>query len=154
MTKKVVGKALYLEMRRDTEVCQAIFTPELNNPLRVSRIKPYSITRNLKSDTKRKSWRYSSGPRVGYDVNVQSMKEVFDVHGNQFRWIAPMLIGFHSGGWKVYKTPLIVEMSTDDAIDIIDKKTPSALVRRIMKARATAGFPESLQVELPYIPTA
>lgn len=153
MAKRVLGKALYIEFRRETEVSQLILTPEIQNPIKDSRIKPYIITRNMRSDTKRRSWRYSSGPRIGYETTVHSMEEVFKYHNAQIRWITPTLIGYESGGWKVFKKPLVVEISSDDAIDIYDKKTPSALIRRIMKARADADFPAEIQVPLPYMPS-
>jgi hypothetical protein len=43
-------------------------------------------------------------------------------------------------------------MSVDDAINVAQKQTPVALIRRVMKARKEAGFPDSVNVDLPIVP--
>jgi hypothetical protein len=39
-------------------------------------------------------------------------------------------------------------------MDVAEKKTPAALLRRVTKARLEAGYPETVIVSLPYVPTA
>lgn len=151
-TKQAVSKALYIEMRRETETSQVILTPQLKNPLKDSLVKPYIISRHLTATTKRKGWRYTSGPRVPLLDKTSDQLRAIEMVSPMLKWASPLLTGYQAGGWKVVNKPLFVEMSTDDVIDIISKKTPSALLRRIMKSRTEAKYPETVQVELPYTP--
>ena len=154
MSKDFVGKALYLELRRQTETSQVILTPQLKHPLKDSILKPYIISRNLHTDTQRKSWRYSSGPRNSYSGEAIDFADGIKMMGTQIEWVAPLLVGYEAGGWKIVNKPLVVDMSHDDATDVANKVTPSALLRRIMKSRKEAGFPEKVQAELPYVAPA
>lgn len=151
MSKEFVGKALYLELRRDTETSQVILTPQLKNPLKDSILKPYIISRSLNANTQRKAWRYSSGPRNSYSGNAIDFVDGIQMMKEQLKWVSPLLVGYEAGGWKIVNKPLVVDMSHDDSVDIAKKVTPSALLRRIMKSRSEAGFPEKVQVELPYV---
>lgn len=154
MSKDFVGKALYLELRRQTETSQVILTPQLKHPLKDSILKPYIISRNLHTDTQRKSWRYSSGPRNSYSGDAIDFADGIKMMASQLEWVAPLLVGYEAGGWKIVNTPIVVDMSHDDATDVANKVTPSTLLRRIMKSRKEAGFPEKVQAELPYVATA
>lgn len=154
MSKYAVGQVLYLELRRGTEASQIILTPQLKNPLKDSQLKPYIISRNLQADTQRKGWRFSSGPRLPYIPENTDYEEGILTVSSQIEWATPLLVGYAVGGWSIFKTPLIVEMSKEDTEDIAKKVTPSALLRRIMKSRAEAGFPDKVQVPLPYVPAA
>lgn len=151
MSKDFVGRALYLELRRDTETSQVILTPQLKNPLKDSILKPYIISRNLHPDTQRKGWRYSSGPRNTYSGDAIDFADGIKMMASQIEWVAPLLVGYEAGGWKIVNKPLVVDMSHDDSVDIAKKVTPAALLRRIMKARGEAGFPEKVQATLPYV---
>lgn len=154
MSKDFVGKALYLELRRQTETSQVILTPQLKHPLKDSILKPYIISRNLHTDTQRKSWRYSSGPRNTYSGDAIDFADGIKMMASQIEWVAPLLVGYEAGGWKIVNKPLVVDMSHDDATDVANKVTPSALLRRIIKARKEAGFAEKVQAELPYVAPA
>ena len=151
MSKDFVGRALYLELRRDTETSQVILTPQLKNPLKDSILKPYIISRNLHPDTQRKGWRYSSGPRNTYSGDAIDFADGIKMMASQIEWAAPLLVGYEAGGWKIVNKPLVVDMTIEDAINVAQKVTPSALLRRIMKSRAEAGFPEKVQATLPYV---
>lgn len=151
MSKDFVGKALYIELRRGTETSQVILTPQLKNPLKDSILKPYIISRNLHSDTQRKAWRYSSGPRNSYVGEAIDYADGIKMMAAQLKWASPLLVGYGAGGWTVVNKPLVVDMSHDDSIDVANKVTPSALLRRIMKSRTEAGFPDKVQVQLPYV---
>lgn len=153
MAKEYAGRALYLELRRDTDVSQVILTPQMYNPTRDSNLKPYIISRSLRPDTQRKGWRYSSGPRLNFISKTgEDIAAGITQVTNQLKWAAPLISGYVAGGWKIVNKPIVVEVSTEDIDDIYAKKTPTALVRRILKARGEAGFPQSVAVTLPHVP--
>ena len=155
MAKELVGKVLYVELRRDSEVSQIILTPQLKNPLKDSQLKPYIISRTMQRDTKRKAWNYTSAPRLSsadYEVSGLSSHQALSSVERQIKVVSSFFTGYSYGGWQILNKPLIVEMSQDDAINVAEKQAPVALIRRIMKARTEAGFPDSVQVDLPVVP--
>jgi hypothetical protein len=155
MAKQLVGKALYIELRRDSEVSQIILTPQLKNPLKDSQLKPYIISRSLQRDTKRKPWRFTSAPRLSsadYEVSGLNSEQAITSVEKQIKVVSSFFTGYSYGGWEVFKTPIVIEMSVDDAMNVAQKQTPVALIRRVMKARKEAGFPDSVNVDLPIVP--
>jgi hypothetical protein len=74
-------------------------------------------------------------------VAVESINSIVNFLGRSF-------MTYESEGNKLStqlrKKPIVVEVTSDDIQDSIDYKTPSALVRRIQKARVSLDFPEKL----------
>jgi hypothetical protein len=47
--------------------------------------------------------------------------------------------------WKLRNDkPLVVEVSQQDLIDVINWSSPQGLLRRVLRTRKEAGFPEEL----------
>jgi hypothetical protein len=144
MAKKIVGNALYMEMRRGRDTSQVLVIPPMMNPITGMRQKMVLLTRNIDPTVQRRSWRFYSSkadpimePEMNYEVAV-------DLAAPLVREIASFLSGYAAGEWLMYKTPLMVEMTTDDLMDIADTKTPNALLRRVLVARKEGGFTDSL----------
>lgn len=154
MAKTAVTKALYLELVRDSETSQVLLTPQVYNPVKDSNLKPYIISRKVSAMNPRKSWRYSSGPRGSFMDKTSDMFRAVSLAEPHFKWVAPLISGYIAGGWKLAGAPIAVEVTTDDLMDIAEKKTPSALLRRVLKARTESGYPETVIVSLPYVPTS
>lgn len=153
MAKTAVTKALYLELNRDSETSQVLLTPQVYNPIKDSTLKPYIISRKVSTMNPRKSWRYSSGPRGSFMDKSTDLLRSVGLAEPHYKWVSPLIAGYISGGWKLAGVPLAVEVTSDDLMDIAEKKTPTALLRRVLKARSEAGFPEAVIVSLPYVPT-
>lgn len=154
MAKTAVTKALYLELNRDSETSQVLLTPQVYNPVKDNVLKPYIISRKVSTLNPRKSWRYSSGPRLSVMEKTADLARALSTGQAHFKWVSPLIAGYVSGGWKLVNAPLAVEVTTDDLMDIAEKKTPSALLRRVLKARAEGGYPEQVIISLPYVPTS
>jgi hypothetical protein len=54
------------------------------------------------------------------------------------------LNNLHNNKWELYKAPIVLEFSMEDLLNTKEWETPSALVRRIMRARKELGFPDEL----------
>ena len=137
-------KALYLELRRDNNTSQVLLIPQVTNPSKGKTQKSKLITRQISSHNPRRSWRYYSFKSVPLlEPSADPMRSLVDAQPLTSE-IGPFLSGYSAGGWKLIYQPLAVEMSSDDLNDVWDANTPNALMRRVLKARAEAGFPEAL----------
>ena len=153
MSKVVTTRAVYLEFRRESETSQVLLTPQVFNPVKDSMLKPYIISRKVSEMSPRKSWRYSSGPRHPFIDKAETLSHAVEISVVHLKWITPLLAGYVAGDWKLVGAPVAVEMTSDDLMDVAEKKTPAALLRRVTKARLEAGYPEAVIVSLPYVPT-
>ena len=156
MAKRVIGKALYMELHRGSNTAQVIITPPVHNPVTDTRQKSVTMTRSTDPSVQRRAWRfYTSKVDVAVEQNADlSLLSVMDLIAPIAQEVGSLLAGYQTGGWMMYKKPLVVEMTTDDFMDISELKTPQALVRRIMRAREVGGYSESLYAGLTTEPSA
>lgn len=148
MDTKVIGKALYLELRKGGETQQVIFTPEgISASNRYVPITTYR--RRINAANPRKTWK--------------QMSTVFQSERTPEGQIVPLgkehalatvvdRIGFTNNlfdqlitqGWTVHKQPIAVEVTVEDLEDIRLSKTPYKILGRITRCRRTLNFGESL----------
>lgn len=137
-------KALYMELRRETATTQVLLVPQVTNPSKGKTQKAKLLTRQISSTNPRRSWRYYSFKTVPLLEKTTEPERALADAKPLLDEIGPFLAGFSAGSWKLIYQPLAVEMSTDDLNDVWDASTPNALMRRVLKARGEAGFPEAL----------
>jgi hypothetical protein len=149
---KIVGKALYLELVPKEEkpegqnvVTQILITPEgfdeAGNYVAVA-----LHSRTVSDWSPRKQWRVAfsrvnNKALFGTPIPQELAKEkalemVSNFEGALKRQMAYEMV--------IRKAPIVVEVSTIDLAEIKDWKTPSALLRRIQKARVALTFPEKV----------
>ena len=168
---KIVGKALYLEfeptehapewMKSSNQVTQMILIPAGIGTKGTSQYAPALYTRTVSKHSPKAQWRktignydYSTGKDVSKSalnivpelseakkVAVESINSIVNFLGRSFMTYASEE---HKLSTQLRKKPIVVEVTSDDIQDSIDYKTPSALVRRIQKARVSLDFPEKL----------
>ncbi len=146
--KDAVGKALYLEFRKDQYTFQVILTPHsisLENEV----VNPAYIRRRISVWHPRRNWQVerlnvSAPSRDAYgefeknpiEIGVENyVAEVFAKLNGSFR----NLVG---QGWTLYEKPLVVEFSYEDLSAIQQSKTPNQLYRRIERSRKALGWSE------------
>lgn len=138
-----VGKALYLELQKNSSAYQIIFVPGYTDPRDGERKLPVVLKRQISVSSPRKQWRV--GKTWGYGEadlrksidSISRQDAVGLMFNNSLNTIMSQL--FHQG-WKVNSRPLAVEVSEDDVMKVYDGKTPPALIRRIDKARTELGY--------------
>lgn len=149
---KIVGKALYLELVPKEEkpegqnvVTQILITPEgfdeVGNYVAVA-----LHSRTVSDWSPRKQWRVSFSrvnnkelfgtPIPQALAKEKALEMVSNFEGALKRQMAYEMV--------IRKAPIVVEVSTIDLAEIKDWKTPSALLRRIQKARVALTFPEKV----------
>ena len=149
-TKKNVGYALYMETRLNEATSQAILIPSHHNEAKGTLEHAVVLTRQISEANPRRSWKYyktSTTPELGKatDITDATSRSL-----STLRELSPFFAGWSMGGWNFFEpTPdntsmLAIELSQDDLNDLGTEKTPQALIRRIMRSREEAGFPEDL----------
>jgi hypothetical protein len=139
--------ALYLEMVKDVRGSQVLLIPPIYNPLTGTTSRASIYTRKISEAHPRRSWNkvvvrknFDADPTLTAPSTIsltEAVAPAVDEFGNFF-------VGMVSGRWKMTKPPVTIEMSFDDMRDLEADKTPNALIRRVLKARAEAGYPETV----------
>jgi hypothetical protein len=139
--------ALYLEMVKDVRGSQVLLIPPIYNPLTQTTSRASIYTRKISEAHPRRSWNkvvnrkaFDADPTLAAPSTLsltEAVAPAVDEFGNFF-------VGMVSGRWKMTKPPVTIEMSFDDMRDLEADKTPNALIRRVLKARAEAGYPETV----------
>ncbi|MGL4998165.1 MAG: hypothetical protein ACRC5T_04290 [Cetobacterium sp.] len=140
---KTIGSALYLELRRGTGTAQVLVTPTLAHPVRGTTIPVNVLTRQISSTNPRRGWKFYTTDFSDFPTGL-TPNEATAHTGKYINDITAYFLGLASGGWTLYESPLSVEMSLDDLEEIITTETPNALLRRMMRVRAEAGFMDEL----------
>jgi hypothetical protein len=159
MTDKIVGKALYLELiptipadgttevTEVQQVTQLLFVPEGFDE-KGEYVPMTSHTRTVSVWSPRKQWRVSKNGvsnasllSGGVPISQTKAQEVALEMSGKYEGIIKRQLSY---GFVLRKMPIVVEVSTIDLGEAKDFKTPSALLRRIQKARVALTFPEKL----------
>jgi hypothetical protein len=142
---KVSGKSLYVEMRNTSGTYQMLITPDgVGENGRA--VPPMVYRRQISKMTPRRAWKVYSLAALplnafgGYD---QVTKELATIGaGQRMNHVESIFKQLNSYGYKVYKQPLVVEVSQADLEEIRYSKTPYKILGRITRVRKTLGFGE------------
>lgn len=63
---------------------------------------------------------------------------------NNTRVINDYLAGLGRNNWKLYKQPIVVEVTPEDLEEIRKSKTPYKVLGRVWKSRKFLGFPDDI----------
>jgi hypothetical protein len=144
---KVVGKALYLELRAGISTYQMLLTPDGISSN--GRAVPATVYRRQISSAKpRRAWKTYSLPAL--DLNAFGTYEVVEkdkalhIADSRVGYMATTLSQLKSYGYTLYKQPLLIEVSQEDLESIRLSKTPYKILGRITRVRRTLGFGEYL----------
>lgn len=141
---KTTGTALYIELRSSYRTAQVILVPPVKNPVADTHEPMRILTRQISEVSPRKAWRFYTSPARIDALPTDNLSVATWSAAPLIEDITPFLTGFSAAGWAIYKTPVAVDMSTDDLSDVNASNTPNALIRRILRARVEAGYDEAL----------
>lgn len=145
---KSVAKSLYLEFRRENHTAQVILTPPTNNPVSGKFESAHVLNRQISDANPRRPWKFYTSDNPSDLGLAATMEDGAKRSLPIVNELSSFFSGFYAGGWALYQTPLVIEMSQDDLTAIASKETPNALIRRVIRARTEAGFSDSLWDEL------
>jgi hypothetical protein len=142
---KVVGKALYLELRSGISTYQVLLTPDGISSN--GRAVPATLYRRQISKLKpRRAWKTYSLPTLS--LNAFGTYEAADKDNalqsadSRVGYMASTFSQLKSYGYTLYKQPLFIEVSQEDLESIRLSKTPYKILGRITRVRRTLGFGE------------
>jgi hypothetical protein len=149
---QVVGKALYLEFRRDGETNQVIMTPEAINA--AGKYVPITTyRRRISSASPRKTWKQMSTVfKSEIDPMTNKLVALGREHAlatvpDRISYTDNLFSQLVNAGWKLHKQPIAVEVTLEDLEDIRLSKTPYKILGRITRCRRALNFGEPLFAE-------
>lgn len=134
----VQGVATYLEYRGDYGRLQYIITPHGFSE-DGALLKPYALHRILSSSEDRSRWKREI---LGLEPNPQGEADSMLLEAIQSTYLKNLLNRIRYGSWELVKRPLFVEVSKKDLTALRKGKTPTMLMSRIEKVKASAEFPK------------
>ena len=141
----VVGKAAYFEFRKAGWTVQMIFMPDGHTP--IGAYVPFTAyRRQISADAPRKSWKTMSAvSEPWHGARPPVADDSANMFGlSRFEFADSGLMNLSSRGWKLYKQPVIVEVTSQDMDDVRVGKTPYKVIARITRSRRVLGFGEEL----------
>ena len=140
--REALATAVLLEYKDNAWTKQQILIPAIKVGDEWSR--PLLVQRWIASHSPRKQWRIYRGPQTLADADITTLDGVMDVAskaGGYFSVIKHFEEAIKSK--SVRAVPLVLaDLTEADAIEAKAGKAPSALLRRIQRARLEAGYPE------------
>jgi hypothetical protein len=156
---KFVGKALYLEFRKGVNTAQIILTPE-GITSAGDFVPAGTWRRQISTWSPKKPWKcYSVGDekfleeRKDYVATNKTLPVVLDKEEAVMKseellgGIAVILNQLHANDWSLYQKPIVLDFSQEDLLNTKEWETPSALIRRILRARKELEFADELLEE-------
>lgn len=134
----VVGYAAYFELLHKEvpfRTTQILITPEGMTSSHVQ-VPMVMYSRRLTNAAPKKQWRRSSS-----SLTLHTMEKAERV-ASQLRIANDYLESLSRGSWKLYKEPIIVEITPEDLEDVRSARTPYKILGRVWKTRKFLGFPE------------
>jgi hypothetical protein len=155
MTKQAtyVGKALYLEFRKGVNTAQIIITPE-GFTAEGKFVPSSSWRRQISAWSPKKPWRsyangenYTTRARTAEDskaLETAEMDKAKEISAQMLYELSKVLDNLKENDWSLFQQPIVLEFSQEDLDDTMNSETPSALIRRILRARKELGFPDEI----------
>ena len=142
---KVIGKALYMEFHSTGQTYQMLITPD--GVSSNGRAVPATVYRRQISKLKpRRAWKTYSLPALPLNsfgaYETQSKDDATQAADVRANYIATTLTQLNSYSYKLYKSPILVEVAQEDLESIRLSKTPYKILGRITRVRRTLGFGE------------
>lgn len=142
---RVVGKALYLELRSGLHALQVLITPDgLNTQGRV--VPAMLYRRQLSHSHPRRAWKHYSLGKATHSADgvftTLPLATATEFADSRLAMIAPTVDQVHRFKYQVHKTPLAVEVTSEDLDTITKLATPYKILARITRSRKAAGFGE------------
>jgi hypothetical protein len=141
----VQGAAVYLEFVKPDTTTQILIMPE--GMTTSHRTVPMTVyRRRLSTMQPRKTWLAAASHTTstlelvpGIAKPPVTTEEVQDV---MLSFLFPLMRSMNTNGYKLYKVPVIVEVTAEDLECARNSKTPYKAMARVWKARKALGFPK------------
>jgi hypothetical protein len=154
ITLPTIGRALYLELRRENSTNQIIVIPE--GMTTTGRYVPMSTYRRRISESQpRKTWRaVTSLFRTEIDPSGEKLVKLAKDHAlatvdDRMGYNLGLFNQLINAGFKVHGQPFVVDVTREDMDDVWNGKTPYKILARITRSRKALNFGDALWAESP-----
>jgi hypothetical protein len=140
--REALATAVLLEYKDNAWTKQQILIPSVKVGDEWSR--PLLVQRWIASNAPRKQWRIYRGPQTPVDADTTTLNGVMDMASKAMGYFS-VIRHFEDAvaSKNVRAVPIVLaDLTEADAIEAFAGKAPSALLRRIQRARLEAGYPE------------
>lgn len=159
--KDVAGKALYLEFRSGVYTYQMVVYPETISMDNASILGSGVMARRTSVYHPRRNWSFAGSPII-LGENNQALRDangdfesMTEENAKEYasrrikRLLESTMTSLAHKNWKMFKTPIVVEMTYKDVEQLKTSKTPNDLMRRIIRTRLAFGWGDSIHNEDP-----
>lgn len=153
----IAGHAVYLEFRKGPMTTQVIVMPE-GRGTSGHTIPMTMYRRRLSPAQPRKTWKIFASavsgpiaPSMTTSLTTGSIPVPVDFKLEAARRLSftdSLFTGLAANNWKLFKTPIVVEVEAKDLDEARAGKTPYKIIGRILKVRKSLGFPKELFGEI------
>jgi hypothetical protein len=148
---KIIGKALYLELRNGNYTNQIILMPE-GTSAEGKYVPTTTYRRRISESTPRKTWRvmsslFRSERTIDGTLVPLGREHALATVTDRLGYTKGLFDQLVSGGYSIYKQPITVEVTPEDLVDVYNAKTPYKVIARITRSRRALGFGEDLFVK-------
>lgn len=149
--RDVQGVALYLEFRRPNSTVQVLITPDGLTGVGDGVAAAQFFRRTLSAGVTKRKWRayhlmHLDGQKeaVLYETKKDAEQVRLDAI-SRFRNLADYFDSLVKNGYKLVKdTPVYVEVTKDDLVQVRLASMPTKLWSRVKSSRTSLGFPETI----------
>lgn len=140
--REALATAMLLEYKEGAWTKQQILIPSVKVGDSWSR--PLLLQRWVASHSPRKQWRIYRGPSATFIAGESTLDDAMSIASNALNYFS---VTKHFGSaltnQEVRSIPVVLaDLTEADAHEALAGKAPSALLRRIQRARLEAGYPE------------
>lgn len=143
---RVVGTAVYLEFVKGTDTPSSMTQQVLLMPEGVTtsgRTIPMTMfRRRLTVHSPRKTWRQNAAPVTMAQSIATHSAAPSELIDSALGLVSPLIAQLRTHDWKLYKEPLLVEVTAEDLELARLGKTPYKTLGRVWKVRKKRGFPK------------
>lgn len=149
-TKSTHSKAVYLELTLPSSpvsgTVQILIMPEGTSSS--EKLVPVTMyRRRVAPHAPRKTWKMISSAVTITQARTMVPGGVpidATVADNVMSFVSAVLSNLSKHGWKVYRQPVVVEVTSEDLESARLSKTPYKVIGRVLKSRAALGFPKEI----------
>ena len=148
---QVYGKALYLELEQagSMSVLQLLLAPDMKSPSG-QHVPLVMYRRRLTPSKPRANWAaYSNYDKLRVDINgnfslFTSKSEAITHAKARLVFSDKLFTQLLDHGYKLRKSPIVVEIGAEDLDDLCNHKTPYKILSRVNRTRKALGFADAL----------
>ena len=135
------GKGVYLEFIHKGVTTQVMIMPEGNSSSH-SMVPMTIYRRRVSALAPRKTWRTMTAHYKVADLRAHGVTDPAEIVTKTLGFALPLFRTLQANGYTLYRTPIVVDVTSEDLEHVRQSKTPYKALGRVWKTRKALGWPE------------